>query len=136
MNQEKQIDIDIAVEEMASAVRENTVACNNCEYYKEGSCLKPIVLGCNENEDILNLCDTIYEKGYRKASDVAREIFEEIEEMLNLQAKIVCETRDKYRETDEPLLSFIAMLDGRIYSLRVVEEHIAELKKKYTEGER
>ena len=72
-------------------------------------------------------------KGYRKADDVAREIFEEIEEMLNLQAKIVCETRDKYRETDEPMLSFIAMLDGRIYSLRVVEEHIAELKKKYTE---
>ena len=64
-----------------------------------------------------------------------REIFEEIEEMLNLQAKIVCKTRDKYRETDEPMLSFIATLDGRIYSLRVVEEHIAELKKKYTESE-
>ena len=68
--------------------------------------------------------------------EVAREIFEEIEEMLNLQAKIVCETRDKYKETDEPMLSFIAMLDGRIYSLRVVEEHIAELKKKYTESEK
>ena len=78
---------------------------------------------------------TLYDKGYRKASDVAREIFEEIEELLNLQAKIVCETRDKYRETDEPMLSFIAMLDGRIYSLRVVEEHIDELKKKYTESE-
>jgi hypothetical protein len=76
----------------------------------------------------------LYNAGYRKASDVAREIFEEIEEMLNLQAKIVCETRGKYSETDEPLLSFIAMLDGRIYSLRVVEEHIAELKKKYTEN--
>lgn len=96
--------------------------------------------GCNYENGIRD-CDKcraewLYELGYRKASDVAREIFEEIEELLNLQAKIVCKTRDKYRETDEPMLSFIAMLDGRIYSLRVVEEHIAELKKKYTEGEK
>ena len=74
MNKDKQI------EEMASAVRERTVACNKCEYYKEGSCLKPIDLGCDDNEDILNLCDAIYEIGYRKAYEVAREIFEEIEE--------------------------------------------------------
>ena len=67
--------------------------------------------------------------------EVAREIFEEIEEMLNMQAKIVCQTRAKHEETDKILLSFIAQLDGRLYSLRVVEEHIAELKKKYTESE-
>ena len=83
--------------------------------------------------DAKTTAEGLYNAGYRKASEVAREIFEEIEEMLNLQAKIVCETRNKYSETDEPLLSFIAMLDGRIYSLRVIEEHIAELKKKYTE---
>ena len=134
MNRDKQIDIDIAVEQMASAVRERTVACNKCEYYKEGSCLKPIDLGCNENEDILNLCDAIYEKSYRKASEVAREIFEEIEEMLNMQAIIVCKTRETVMKADEPPLSYMTMLDGRIYSIRVVEEHIAELKKKYTEG--
>ena len=40
--------------------------------------------------------------------------------------------RENAREADEHMLSFLAMLDGRIYSLRVVEEHIAELKKKYT----
>ena len=71
--------------------------------------------------------------GYRKTSDIAREIFEEIEEMLNLQAKIVCQTRGTVMKADEPPLSYMAMLDGRIYSIRVVEEHIAELKKKYTE---
>jgi hypothetical protein len=92
-----------------------------------------------ELDGVLNRYQTVKnlsKMGYRKSSEVAREIFEEIEELLNLQAKIVCETRDKYRETDEPILSFIAMLDGRIYSLRVVEEHIAELKKKYTESEK
>ena len=72
--------------------------------------------------------EAAFKNGYKEA---AKEIFKAIEEMLNLQAKIVCETRGKYRETDEPMLSFIAMLDGRIYSIRVVEEHIAELKKKY-----
>ena len=84
MQKEKQIDIDIAVEEMASAVRERTVACNKCEYYNEGSCLKPIDLGCNDNEDVLNLCDAIYEKGYRKASEVAREIIADIEKIIEV----------------------------------------------------
>ena len=74
-----------------------------------------------------------YKNGY---ADAARKIFEEIEEMLNMQAKIVCQTREIAKAADEPLLPWIAMLDGRIYSLRVVEEHTAELKKKYTEGEK
>ena len=82
-----------------------------------------------------------YEKGYingynRKAYEVAREIFEEIEEMLNMQAIIVCETRKTVMNADEHPLSYMAMLDGRIYSIRVVEEHIADLKKKYTESEK
>ena len=75
------------IEEMASAVRERTVVCNKCEYYKEGSCLKPVDLGCNDNEDILNLCDAIYENGYRKASEVAREIFEEIDKRFEALLK-------------------------------------------------
>lgn len=83
-----------------------------------------------------HLCDAIavgvFDAGYRKATDVAADIFAEIEKMLNIQAKIVCKTRENAREADEHMLSFLAMLDGRIYSLRVVEEHIAELKKKYT----
>ena len=81
------------------------------------------------------IASMLYDDGYCKASDVASEIFEKIEEMLNLQVKIVCEARAHYKETAKPMLSFIAMLDGRIYSLRVIEEHIAELKKKYTESE-
>lgn len=106
-----------------------------CECYNsDGTCYQDdnrCDLRCDHYTD----AEYLYAKGYRKASDVARGIFAEIEEMLNMQAKIVCETRGKYREIDEPMLSFIAMLDGRIYSLRVVEEHIAKLKKKWTEGE-
>lgn len=70
----KQIDIDIAVEEMASAVREITTACGKCEYYKDGSCLKPFDLGCDTNEDILNECDAIYAKGFRNVDEIFDDI--------------------------------------------------------------
>ncbi len=72
MSRDKQIDIDIAVEEMAGAVREITVACSKCEYYKDGSCLKPIDLGCDTNEDILLSCDAIYEKGFRNYIEISK----------------------------------------------------------------
>ena len=51
---------------------------------------------------------TLYEKGYRKASDVAREIFEEIEKVVGYT---LC----------------VDLTDWSAYT---------ELKKKYTEGER
>ena len=111
-NEEKQI------EEMANITRVWCEIDNSC-----GSCHWET---CNEC-----LAECLYKAGYRKASDVVEEIFAEIEELLNLQTKIACETRDKHKETFEPNLSFLAMLDGRIYSLRVVEEHIADLKRKY-----
>ena len=117
MSKEKQIDINIAVEEMASAVRERTVACNKCEYYKEGSCLKPIVLGCNDNEDILNLCDAIYEKGYRKASEVAGKIIKELEDFAE--------------DNKKPML-----IHGHsVWFINAddLTEFIAEIKEEYTE---
>ena len=109
MNKEKQI------EEMAKEI------CAKCK--SDTGCKRKIcTMAYREAEHLVSI-------GYRKASDVARGIFEEIEIVLNMQAKIVCATRANYRETDNPMLSFIAMLDGRIYSLRVMEEQIAELKK-------
>ena len=74
---------EIIVEEMASAIREITTDCGKCEYYKEGSCLKPIDLGCNGNEDILNCCDALYEKGFRNQKETARKIFDEIENLFS-----------------------------------------------------
>ena len=52
----------------------------------------------------------LYIKGYRKASEVSREIFAEIGELIN------------------------QYLDGRIYTHDFCT-YLAELKKKYTEGE-
>ena len=71
MSRDKQINIDIAVEEMASVIREITVKCNGCEFYIDGSCLHPIDIGCDTNEDILNTCDALYSAGYRKQSETA-----------------------------------------------------------------
>ncbi|MBO5789579.1 MAG: hypothetical protein J6R40_00300, partial [Clostridia bacterium] len=70
----------------------------------------------NEHDAFEQAFENGYEKGWAEA---VKNIFAEIEEMLNMQAKIVCKTRETARDTDEPMLSFIAMLDGRIYSLRV-----------------
>ena len=131
MSRDKQIDIDIAVEEMASAVRERTVACNKCEYYKEGSCLKPVDLGCNDNEDILNLCDAIYENGYRKADEVAREIFEDCHNTLIKILGAVRDGLDKAIREDNEEAKLVHI--GTEETVKCIILIFAELKKKYTE---
>ncbi|MBP3573916.1 MAG: hypothetical protein J6J71_04840 [Prevotella sp.] len=80
---EKRIYADEVVEEMASAIREITTKCGKCEYYKDGSCLKPIDMGCGDNEDILISCDAIYEKGFRNQREIAKRIFGEIESIFS-----------------------------------------------------
>ena len=90
---------------------------------------------CGQINCVTHLTLSLSKIGYRKAEDVAREIFEEIEEVLNMQTIIVCQTIHTAMTADEPCLPYLHLLEGRSYSLNVVEEHIAELKKKYTEGE-
>ena len=65
--------------------------------------------------------ENLYKMGYRKSSDVAREIFEEIEEIL-----------------DRHSISYlkVGQICGEHYYDGVMQFDIAELKKKYTEGER
>ena len=58
----------------------------------------------------------LYDDGYRKASDVAEEIFAEIERMVALNS---------YQGD---------VFTGRFLSIEL-EDDIVELKKKYTEGE-
>ena len=64
-------------------------------------------------------------KGYRKSTDVAEEIFAEIENALELLLRIVTEGRKndgiKYQQ----------LHDGRIVSIEAIKYFIAELKKKY-----
>lgn len=59
---------------------------------------------------IKTISEYLYNAGYRKASEVAREIFESIEECIYLY----------YNKND--------------YTMPNIEEDIAELKKKYAEG--
>ena len=61
--------------------------------------------------------EALYNAGYRKASDVAREIFEEIERLIEL-----------YTE-NSPILIPFNYIDVQFV------HWLAELKKKYTEGE-
>ena len=93
MNKEKQI------EEMASVLM---AKCDS-------------ELDCSKKADC-DMCraENLYIKGYRKASDVAREIFEEIETLLYLNAL----------QGD--------VFTGRYFS-EELETDIAKLKKKYTE---
>jgi hypothetical protein len=97
-NQDKQI------EEMAQAV---------CELYKEfGSCEACDAELDIDGEPCIHECfaKAFYNAGYRKASDVAREIFDEVGELIN------------------------EYLDGRSYRHEFLTK-IAELKKKYTKEE-
>jgi hypothetical protein len=80
-----------------------------CEYYYEGTCYqdkKPCDCKCYIFTDARYL----YAKGYRKANDLAEEIFAEIEKLL------VC------RMTPE-----VPFIDDRLIT------DISELKKKYTQ---
>ena len=66
-------------------------------------------------------------KGYRKASDVAREIFEEIENALELLRRCV----EEGRKNDS--IKYQQLHDGRILSIEAIDYFIEELKNKYTE---
>jgi hypothetical protein len=74
-----------------------------------------------------------YDKGYRKASEVAREIFEEIEENLNNLIRYYKEKRKYVTEIE------YSELEQRYCDIKIktFEERllkIANLRKKYTEG--
>ena len=72
----------------------------------------------------------LYAAGYRKSTDLAREIFEEIEARLRQLADESKMLRDK-----EISLGEKTQLNGEWIGVRLALRDIAELKKKYTEGE-
>ena len=98
---------DKQIEKMCEVLRENAVSCKTCNLYAEGFCYG----NCELAEDNQTVCEALYNAGYRKATDVAEEIFAEIEKFT-------------YR-----------YLNDADYSGGDLIYDIAELKKKYTEGE-
>ena len=80
-----------------------------------------------------NTAEKLAEKGYRKTSDVAREILDEID---NLFYSLLYVGRDEMLTAlrNQDTASFLVSRSG-VTTLNVLCVLIAELKKKYTEGE-
>ena len=77
------------------------------------------------------LAEELYTAGYRKQSEVAREIFEEIEK--EVASKIPMKIQPIFKDDRDFEGGFI---DGKTDALLDVLVLIAELKKKYTEVEK
>ena len=72
----------------------------------------------------------IYTAGYRNASEVAREIFEEIEKEIELALDSNCKVKRDAQDDNDSLVMYV---EGKIDCLRGLLGFLAELKKKYTE---
>ena len=107
MNKEKQI------EEMAKIFCGMKNGCDGCMWDK---------VHCYERND----AKALYNAGYRKASEVAREIFEEIERFLYMHFRF-CKEEIGNDDTE--------YVKGRLELNTQIQNLIAELKKKYTESE-
>ena len=92
-----------------------------------------------ELDGVLNRYQTVKnlsKMGYRKQSEVAREIFEKIEKEIELA--IESNYRAKKEHKNHSVIpnydNFNAMCDGKIYAMRGLLDFIAELEKKYTQN--
>ena len=87
--------------------------------------------------DYKTVATDLYELyGWCKASDVAREIFEEIFKLMNevyASVQYGCYSYGTTKNLDSP--SAIRQC-GKLEGVKYLGDKIAELKKKYTEGER
>lgn len=99
MNKDKQTEIVEFAKDLSEL--SCTDKCVNCTHF-----YNKYEVGCVD----MNFAEKLYANGYRKASDVAREIFAEIERALNLSK---------------------CYGDSGIYFEKDIETDIAELKKKY-----
>ena len=98
MNKEKQI------EEMAKAMHDGCAIVRGTNQCRGENCLD-----CG--------AVTLYEKGYRKASDVAREIIQDIIEPV----------WEAYKNSEDEMTTLLVAF--------ICESMVTKLKKKYTEGE-
>ena len=85
------------IEEMAKTLCEDYGECKKCTL-SNPECENP----CMISED----CERLYNQGYRKASEVAREIFAEIEKAIlahgtKYAMKRLAELKKKYEVTEE-----------------------------------
>ena len=77
------------------------------------------------------IAELLYNAGYRKTSEVAREVFEEIEKQIDVTLSII----QKSLHAKGGRANGKTLLIGKNQMLLELKCFIAELKKKYTEGE-
>jgi hypothetical protein len=117
MNKDKQI------EEMAKDL-------DTCPYIAAS-------IGCDKHEGSVQIAEYLTAKGYRLASDVAREIFAEIDREICLALESNYKARDRRQMiviahgSSTLDREFIEYVSGKIDTLRGINDFIAELKKKY-----
>ena len=102
------------VEEMCEILRKNSNSCKICVWYVDEVCTG----NCELAQDNQKCCETLYNAGYRKASEVARKIFEEIEEGVKaaisaLQFENNPIHRKVKHETYSSLMRFIKSIEGK-----------------------
>ena len=137
LNKEKQI------EEMARVMCQQSNPCFLCAFQTPCRCRTNAELlnaeGYRKTSDLEKEIEDLkaiaeqYQKQFEEArTDIAREIFEEIEHNIDEALKCYFEGRNKEATIDTPLAEY---LSGKIDALASVKVRLAELKKKYTEGE-
>lgn len=103
------------IEEMAELI---------CNLYANGKCTIDGFI-CNHNCEYKRRAEDLYNAGCRKASDVARKIFEEIDLIFR-------NCYEKFSEEAElKLLEPIRQAER--FTINEIWHEVAELKKKYTE---
>lgn len=67
----------------------------HCHFYEDGNCIlcEELWVECDAKCDMCEFAKQLYNAGYRKASDVAREIFEEVKEAI---LDLVCDHIDRH----------------------------------------
>jgi N-acetylglucosamine kinase-like BadF-type ATPase len=87
--------------------------------------LRLLLVGCGDiSKDLSKEATKAIDRGYRKASEVAREIFEEIEKIVAKEIRRCDSMREKC--IDDPIY-----WEGGRHSLQQARYWLAELKKKY-----
>jgi hypothetical protein len=91
------------------------------------------------DKSIKAIAEHLYNAGYRKSSDVAEEIFAEIDREIWLALESNYKARDRRQMiviahgSSTIDRDFIEYVSGKIDTLRGINDFLAELKKKYTE---
>ena len=110
------------IEEMAKALTRYEY--HLCERLPKDKCLLTSAIHAQVSCDYCKIAEFLVNEGYRKSTDVAREIFEEIEKALS-SMKYNANTPRKTVTVDE----LKEQVDWVLHE--VVPNRIAELKKKY-----